>query len=88
MPFGVVFGIGAAVVAIGFVTVISLVIYRAIRSVRDPEYRAYLEAQSSTASRRRSAMGMNSAMGMPYDPTSDPGNPASPMFPGNPGNPI
>ena len=80
MPFGIVFGIGVAVVAIGFVTVISLVIYRAVRSARDPEYRAYLEAQTSTASSRNSAMGMNPAIGMPYDPTSDPGNPASGQF--------
>ena len=44
MPLGIVFGIGVAVVAIGFVTAISLVIYRAVRSARDHEYRAYLEA--------------------------------------------
>ncbi len=88
MPFGVVFGIGVVVVAIGFVTVIGLVIYRAVRSSSDPEYRAYLEAQSAAASSRSSSVGINSTMGTPYDPTSDPGNPASPMFPGNPGNPI
>lgn len=88
MPFEVVFGIGVAVVAIGFVTVIGLVVYRAIRSARNPDYRAHLEAQWATASRRSSLTGTSSGMGTPFDPASDPGNPASPMFPGNSGNPI
>lgn len=88
MPFGVVFGIGFAVVAVGFGTVIGLVIYRAIRSAGDPEYRAYLEAQSAAAHTRSSSIGMSSPLGTPYDPSSDPGNPANPVFPGNPGNPI
>jgi len=88
MPFGVVFGVGVVIVAIGFVAVTGLVIYRAVRSARDPEYRAALEAQSAAARTRSSSIGMSSAMGAKYDPSSDPGNPASPMFPGNPSNPI
>jgi hypothetical protein len=88
MPFGIVFSVGVVIVAIGFVTVIGLVIYRAVRSARDPEYRAFLEAQSAAARTGGSSIGMSSVTGTPYDPSSDPGNPASPMFPGNPGNPI
>lgn len=88
MAFGVMFGIGVVVVAIGFVTVVGVVIYRAARSARDPEYRAALKAKSVAARDRSSSLGMNSAMRTPYNPASDPGNPANPMFPVNPGNPI
>ena len=82
MPFEVMFGIAAAVVALGFAAVISLIIYNAVRSARDPEYRAHLERQSAS-SRNQTLM-----TGAAYDPALDPGNPASPMFPSNPGNPF
>jgi hypothetical protein len=88
MPFGVVFGVGVAIVGIGSVTVIGLVIYRAVRSARNPEYRASLQAQSAAARTARLSIAMSSVTTTPYDPSSDPGNPASPTFPGNPGNPI
>ena len=88
MPLGVVFVVGVVIVAIGFVAVTGLVIYRAVRSGRDPEYRAALEAQSAVARARSSSIGMSPAMGATYDPSSDSGNPSSPMFPGNPSNPI
>ncbi|TDS80430.1 hypothetical protein CLV52_0993 [Amnibacterium kyonggiense] len=87
MSFEVMFDIGVVVVAAGFVTVIGLVIYRAVRSARDPEYRAALAAQSAAVRTRSSSIGLSSTMGTQYDPASDPGNPGSPMFPGNPGNP-
>ena len=80
MPFEVVFGFAAAVVALGFVAVIALIIYNAVRSARDPEYRAYLKRRAATDRSR------TSTTGAAYDPALDPGNPASPMFPSNPGN--
>lgn len=82
MPFEVVFGFGVAVTSIGFVAVIGLVVHRAVRSARDPAYRARIEAQTSAS------MGGRSATGLSYAPASDPGNPASPMFPGDPGGPF
>ena len=81
MPFEVVFGIAAAVIAAGFVSVVSLAVHGAVRSARDPEYRARLEARSS-------ALGGRSTTWTSSDPALDPGNPASAMFPGNPGNPL
>jgi hypothetical protein len=65
--------VGGVIVAIGFVAVTGLVIYQAVRSARDPEYRAALEAQSAAARTRSSSIGMSSAMGARYHPSSDPG---------------
>lgn len=88
MPFWIVFGFAAAVTGAGFVAVVALIVHRAIRAARDPEYRATIEALQ--ARRMRAHDWSTSQLPPPvpsYDPATDPGNPASPMFPGDPGNP-
>ena len=78
MLFGVMFVGVALLVAVVFAAVFGLIIYRVVRSARDPEYRSLLQARSRSSARRSSA-------GPSYDPAMDPGirrarcSPAAPV---------